>query len=374
MKKSFALTMLFTSIVLNLFAQNSASDKTFEIPEHIIISRRFEFKLDRGNKMKLELCALADLDRVSNVDSLIRIFLLDIAGLKDSLADPLTSKRIDHVTDAQGRKKIRLNQVKEKGASFLIKDGELASLRTAQDTIHLIGIINNPSVVKGEGISRSNPRYYHYTFYINDMSELESYTGGKLTAKISALQKNINGKWPLIPGTGSHYLKADNTISADKARGITEQTFGGGSFVTFLWSVNVQNYKNYFVPSFSMGTRFTFSSARKNFKWVPGIYWEPHFLFSKDSSGKLRSFRNDFLTLNYAQGGTTAYDAKKAFSFSTAVSLGYLIRRKGDFFEKNTFRLGAGNIQMNKTNIEPFMYFNNFFKGVTPAIRITQYF
>jgi hypothetical protein len=374
MKKLFALTMLFTSIALNLFAQSNASDKTFEVPGNIVISRRFEFKLDRGNKMKLELCAFADLDRISNVDSLLRIFLQDIAALKDSLNDPLTSKRIDHVTDAQGRKKIRLNQFKEKGASFLIKDGELASLRTAQDTIHLIGIINNPAVVKGESVSRSNPRYYHYTFYMNDMSELEAYTGGKLTAKISTLQKNITGKWPVIAGTGAHYLKADNTISADKARGITEQTFGGGSFVTFLWSVNVQNYKNYFVPSFSLGTRFTFSSACKNFKWVPGLYWEPHFLFGRDSTGKLNTFRNDFLTLNYAQGGTTGYDAKKEFSFSAAVSLGYLIRRKGDFFEKNTFRLGAGNIQMKKTNVEPFIYFNNFFKGVTPAIRITQYF
>jgi hypothetical protein len=374
MKKLFALTMLVTGIALNSFGQNDASDKTFEVPDNILMSRKFEFKLNKGNKMKLELSALVDLERVSNVDSLLRIFLLDIAPLKDSLSDPLTSKRIDHVTDTQGRKKIRLNQFKEKGASFLVKNGELASLRTAQDTIHLIGIISNPADASGELVSRINPRYYHYTFYINDMNELEAYLGGTLTAKINTLQKNVDGKWPLVLGTGSHYLKADKTITADRPRGITEQASGGGSFITFLWSVNVQNYKNYFVPSFSMGTRFTLTNRQRNFKWVPGFYWEPHFLFSRDSIGKLRTFRNDFLTLQYSQGGTTAYDAKKAFSFSTAVSLGYLIRRKGEFFEKNTFRLGAGNIQFQKTNIEPFMYFNNFFKSVTPAIRITQYF
>jgi hypothetical protein len=373
MKKLFALTMLSTSITVNLCAQKSASDKTFEVPDYIVISRKFEFKLDKGNKMKLELSALADLERVSNVDSLLRIFLLDIAPLKDSLSDALTSKRVDHVTDAQGRKKIRLSQSRENGAGFVITNGELASLRSAQDTIHLIGIITNPASTK-ELISKANPRYYHYTFYLNDMNELETYLGGPLTKKISTLQQNISGKWPLILGSGAHYLKADSDISADKRRGITEQAYGGGTFVTFLWSVNMQNYKNYFVPSFSLGTRFTFTNARRSFKWVPGLYWEPHFLFGRDSSSKLRTYRNDFLTLTYAQGGTTGYDAKKQFSFSAVFSLGYLVRRKGEFFEKNTFRLGGGSIQMLKTNVEPFFYFNDFFKGVTPAIRITQYF
>lgn len=374
MKKLGVITMLLTSITVNLCAQQSASDKAFEVPENIIIHRKFDFNLDKGNKVVLELSALEDLERVSNVDSLLRIFLQDIAPLKDSMADALASRRIDYVTDAQGRKKMRFRQFTEKGASFLIKDGELASLRTTQDTVHLIGIINNAAPAKSEKVSRSLPRYYHYTFYLNDIDDLNALVGGPLTAKINTLQNNINGKWPLVMGTRSHYLKADKTITADERRGTTMQSAGGGDFITFLGSVNVQNYKNYFVPSLSLGAQFTFTNAQKTFKWVPGIYWEPHFLFGRDSANKLRSFRNDFLTLTYAQGGTTGYDSKKDFSFSTAFSLGYLIRRKGEYFEKNTFRLGAGSIQMKKTNVEPFIYFNNFFKGVTPGIRITQFF
>jgi hypothetical protein len=116
------------------------------------------------------------------------------------------------------------------------------------------------------------------------------------------------------------------------------------------------------------------SNRERSFKWEPGIYWEPHFLFAKDSSGKLRTFRNDFLTLTYAQGGTKEYDPRKEFSFSAAFSLGYLIRRDGAYFENHTFRLGGGKIQMLKTSVEPSLWFNNFFKGVTPGIRITQYF
>jgi hypothetical protein len=374
MKKLLTVAMLLTSITVNLCAQRSASDPTFEVPANIIINRKFEFRLEKGNKMVLELAALDDLARVSNVDSLLRIFLQDIAALKDSLTDALTAKRIDHVTDAQGRKRIRFRQFAEKGASFLVQNGELASLRTAQDTVHLIGIVANAPKATDDKVSSTLPRYYHYTFYINDVNGLEALLGGPLTAKINTLQNNLYGKWPLVLGTSSHYLKADKTITADRPKGSTYQTASGNAFVTLLWSVNVQNYKNYFVPSLSLGTRFTFTNVQRTFKWVPGIYWEPHFLFGRDSANRLRTFRNDFLTVTYAQGGTTGYDAQKDFSFSTAFSLGYLIRRKGEYFEKNTFRLGAGNIQMKKTNVEPFIYFHNFFKGVTPGIRITQYF
>ncbi|HRI20597.1 MAG TPA: hypothetical protein PLA68_06565, partial [Panacibacter sp.] len=136
----------------------------------------------------------------------------------------------------------------------------------------------------------------------------------------------------------------------------------------------VQNYKNYFVPSFSLGARFVFTNRDRTFKWEPGIFWEPHYLFAKDNAGKLKTYRNDFLTLTYGQGGITDHDPRKEFSFSAVFSLGYLIRREGDFIEKNTFRLGAGKLQLYKTTIEPSMYFDNFFHGVTPGIRISQSF
>ena len=372
MKKLFLLAMLLTSIASTLIAQSNLTDKAFTVPDNIIIIRKYDIKLDKGNAARIELSAFEDLQAIANIDSLLTAFLQNIAPLKDSLNNPLTSKRIDYVTDAQGRKKIRFQQFAEKGASFLLSGGELASLRSAQDTINIIGVIPNPAKSM-DRVSLRNPRYYHVTFFLNDINDLESYRNGILANKIATIQNNYTGKWPLILGTSSHYLKADTTISADKARGLTYKG-SAASYISFLGSVNVQNYKHYFVPSFSLGARVTLSNRERTFKWEPGLYWEPHFLFAKDSSGKLKTFRNDFLTLTYGQGGTKDFDPRKEFSFSTVFSLGYLIRRDGDYFEKHTFRLGGGKIQMLKTSVEPSLWFNNFFKGVTPGIRITQYF
>ena len=195
---------------------------------------------------------------------------------------------------------------------------------------------------------------------------------GILAEKIATIQNNVNTKWPLILGSSSHSLQKDKAISADRPKGFTPGETG--DYLEGFISVNIQNYKNYFVPSFSLGAQVTYTNRDRTFKWEPGLFWEPHFLFANDAQGKLHTYRNDFLTFTYGQGGTTDFDPRKDFSFSAVFSLGYLIHREGDFMEKNTFRLGAGKLKLLKTTIEPSMYFNDLFKGVTPGIRISQRF
>jgi hypothetical protein len=372
MKKAFIVLMLSISILTDLCAQQkSQEDKAFEVPENIVINRRFYIDLEKGNKLTIEVTDITDLQRIANIDSLLKVFAHDLTPLKDSLSDPLTSKRIDYVTDAQGRKKVRILQYASKGDNYLLNNGELSSLKINQDTINIIGVITNPPKPK-QKISLHNPRYYHLVFYLNNFNELAGYMNGTLTQKISTIQNKVNGRWPILKGGGSHYLKPDKSIVADKAKGFTPS--GTGDFLTAQATVNIQNYKAYFVPSFSLGLRLTVTNRDRTFKWEPGLFWEPHFLFSKDAQGKLRTYRNDFLTLTYGQGGTTDHDPKKDFSFSAVFSLGYLIHQSGEFIEEGTFRFGAGRLKLLKTTIEPSIYFDHLFKGVTPGIRISQSF
>src|SRR5664279_5170219 len=103
MKKTICVLMLFTSITGSLCAQTvNKSDKTFEVPENIVFNRHFMLDLGKGNKMDIKVSDISDLERLSNMDSLLQIFVNDITPLKDSLADPLTSKRVDYFTDTKG--------------------------------------------------------------------------------------------------------------------------------------------------------------------------------------------------------------------------------------------------------------------------------
>ena len=371
MKKLLLSAMLVSGITVSLCAQSDNSDNTFTVPRNIIFNRAFTIDLGSGNKVKIELSDITDLARLSNMDSVLQVFLDDIGLLKDSLQNPLSAKRIDYVTDQLNRKKIRFRQQDPAGNSYLLSNGELAALKTNQDSIFLIGIIANPPIPE-ERISRNNPRYFQVSFYLNHVTDISNYLDGLLSKDIAAIQKNVNGKWPLVLGTGSHYMEGDKRIVADKKKGFTYKSVN--NFIGLNFSVNVQNYKQYFVPSFTLGSRFTFTNRDRTFKWQPGLAWEPHFIFSPDQQNRLRTYRNDFLTLTYAQGGTKDYDPKNGFAFSAHFTLGYLVYRQGDLMEQGTFRLGGGKFSFYKTTVEPSFYFNDLFRGVTPCIRISQFF
>jgi hypothetical protein len=366
MKKILCLLMLFISISATLCAQTG--DKTFEVPDYIIFNRKFTINLDSRNKLVIRLSDMNDLERLSNLDSLMKVFLNDMEPLKDSLGNELTAKRIDYVID-QNRKKIRLLQYPAKGESFIVDNNGLAALRVSQDTINIIGVLPDPPKPLDK-TSLKNPRYYWFSFYLNDWTEIRNYLHGELNVKIKTLLTNLNGKWTVVRGAGITRLQADNSITATRGRGHAAE----GGFLSGYITVNAQNYKQYFVPSFSLGLQAVITNKERSFKWQPGLLWEPHFLFAKDAQGKLKTWRNDFLTLTYAQGGTKDHDPRKEFAFSAHFSFGYLINRNGEFFDKNSFRLGGGQIQFMKTTIEPCMYFSDFFKRVTPAIRISQSF
>jgi hypothetical protein len=136
----------------------------------------------------------------------------------------------------------------------------------------------------------------------------------------------------------------------------------------------LQNYKHYFVPSFSLGVGVIISTP--HFKRDIVLSWDPHFFFAKDGHDKLKTFRNDFLTLTWGQGVVENNEPRKESHLLFIMSLGYLIKREGEYFDKNTLRMGGGRLSLfgGKTKFEPVIYFDNFFKGVTPGLRWIQSF
>lgn len=370
MKNTICLLMLVTSITAIAFAQNNPtkSDKTFDFPiGHA--SRRFTVDLGKGNRMQIELKDMEDLNRFTNMDSVIRVFLADIEPLRDSLGDELLSKRIDYTTDSLGRTKIRIQQFKPKGSSFLLNGGEVAALKLEQDTIHFLGMV---SFIAKYTLRKAFNDYRHYrvSFFLNNLADLATYMDGNLNNKIQSMQRTIRPAWNTTNKKGIAYLKADPSISAKLPKGFIT----GGDFVFLRATADIQNYKSYFVPSFNLAAGVIISNS--HFKRDIALSWDPHFFFARNDNGKLKTFRNDFLTLTWGQGDIKDNDPKKESHFLFTMSLGHLIKREGEYFDKNTFRLGAGRLSLfdGKTKIEPAIYFNNFFKGVTPGVRLIQSF
>lgn len=372
MKKIISLMMLVTGISGTTIAQeqpaSSNADKIFEIPSDFA-KRSFMVDLGKGNKMQIDLSEIEDLGRFRNIDSLLAVFLQEIVPLKDSLSDELASKRIDYVTDEMGRKKIRIQVFKPKGSSFLMQQGNLSALKIEQDTVCFLGSYPHRYTATLQK-PFTETRYYRLSFFVNQLEDLNSYTG--LNEKIQRIQEKVNSRWIKNDEGVWHIKNGDKAIySNHQPAGYNS---GRGDYITSLASVNLQNYKNNFVPSFSLGIGLGLNNGRV--KSLFGVLWEPNFFFAKNTQGNLQTYRNDFLTFTYNRTKLKDDNAVPAFTFINNFSFGYLVRQRGNFFEKNTMRIGVGQVSLfkNHINLEPVLYFNNFFKGVTPGVRLTVNF
>jgi hypothetical protein len=55
-------------------------------------------------------------------------------------------------------------------------------------------------------------------------------------------------------------------------------------------------------------------------------------------------------------------------------SIGYLIKRNGNWFEKNTVKFSLPGLQSKNIILEPEFYFNDFFKHFSPSLKLTLFF
>ncbi len=141
--KTAVLSLLLLSITGALCAQDSSyqqlppEEKIFT-PPPLSIKRIYHARLANGNKFQLEIGDPTDIGHLQNVDSLLMVFLSDLKAFRDSLADPLTVKRIDYLIESSGRKQLHLRQFRPTGSTFLLDGKEPARLRLRQDTIYII--------------------------------------------------------------------------------------------------------------------------------------------------------------------------------------------------------------------------------------------
>jgi hypothetical protein len=369
--------LAFLSITGTLCAQSdnnntlSGADKVFELPDYSL-AQRFRFDLGKGNLLMIEVGEGSNLDRFSNIDSLLLVFLADMKTFRDSLADPLTTKRIDYVMDLSGHKKVRLRQSRTPDARFLLGDGEPAALKMEQDSIHILLSFVAPAGVKAGQAGKT--RYDRLTLVINRYDELESFVTAGLNSKVKLLQTNRNHNYSFTNPDryGNAYLRADRSITAMNMTG--DKNALTSAELSALAGVTAQTYTNYFTPSFSLG--FAISVRQGANKNTVGFTWEPLFFFPVDAQGHQQTLHNDFLVFSYSYNRSGKKEEEKpnrVINIGPDFSLGWLVNREGGYFQKHSFRFSAARLTLmhNYVNIEPCIYFHDFLRNVTPGIKIS---
>jgi hypothetical protein len=359
MKKLIMLVLLYTTLVS---CARSQSD-FFELP-NTGFKYSFRFNLTDGETMQIELINRSDIRYLRNTDSIVQLCNKDIDKIKDSLQEDLNARHINYVMDRNIPRRLRLTQHTTPYSQFIIADDMVGHFKTSQDTITITGTLSN-----GLGIAKlDNKRYFRISFFLNDLDNLIFYKG-KLNEKISKLQAGMQQLW--VPDkSGSVTLKGSPDISAPSSGGYS----GLRNLFILRLSVDIQNYKTTFVPSISTGV----SIIKRGGKLIReyGFLNELHFQFIKNTEGRMSSEISSFVSASYGRSVSQTNAAESKIALFPFVSLGYLVNRKSEAYDLNTFKLGLGRFSFagGSTKIEPVIYFNNFFKGASPALRLVQRF
>jgi hypothetical protein len=309
--------------------------------------------LDRGNKLRIELANGYDLHTFENIDSLLMVFLGDLKSLRDSLSDPMTVKRIDYLIDTSGHKKLRIHQYRPPGTSFLVDGNEPALLKIQQDTIYIMLV--RKVARYGQGKTKRGLRYDRLCFFLNRYSELDAYVA-------SGLNETIHGML-------SDYRAPHHVYTCPFCYTINKPTIKShlhyGNALMLNASVAIQNYRNYFAPSFTLNSGVVLN--RGSIRYIFRAYWEPLFFFSTNAQGQSQVFRNDWVGV-----GFEAVPPENPNGLQAALSFSWLAHSEGNYFNpKPAFRLSPFLWQHGPFHIGPALYFDRFFKNVTPSIRFS---
>ncbi|UAY54624.1 hypothetical protein [Arachidicoccus terrestris] len=281
---------------------------------------------------------------------------------KDSLQDPLTVKKLQYIS-YNGRVTTLINQKPATGeTTYYIENGEMAIIKPLLDSITIAKV-------------DSSNGHYRAAVMILTMRSLSEFSK---IANATIVDRFIDSIEHAIPQDiarrpsyrsfiyGQYHMNKDNHFAGKVTiKKNVEYVLSLGL------SADIQNIKNYFVPSAAVGINWNhYALQSKNSYHNYGLYWAPYFFFGKDLKGKTTTYRNDFLFATY-----NAYHSDQEDHIGLGVylplSIGYLIHRKGAFLEKHTFGINAFGVKYGNATLKPYIYFHDFFKGVSPSIQLS---
>jgi hypothetical protein len=318
--------------------------------------------LPEKNRIWFDLAWVNHLSKVPDVDSLINETANLLLPLMDSFAADGWLRRIE-VDITQKPAMFRVITYLDKPKAFTRMEDELVQVKMDQDTIRI------------KFIQEKNDVSY-INLLVNNVADIQKLSPDAGNRSLELIKKGIEKNYPFPiknNGRNTYYavfnLETGALVSPEKNNYHALKIASDQIEITLL-KPSLSYARGNVFTAFSFGANINYFKSRgaNGFRIGVGMYWEPQFSFKTDASGKIQSSRNDFLTLRIAETPTKPY---ANFELLTTLSVGYLIRRSGNYFEKNTFRLGMPGVATGRLQIEPELYFNDFLKNVSPGIRLS---
>jgi hypothetical protein len=351
--------------------KESITEQMFNSPKPGSSRIRFDFRMSAGNVLMIELSTLSQIDSIPDLDSLAMAVKNSLALFHDSLTDPLAHKRVDILTSNPQR--IRIGIYPQQSNVFSIKNGDVTQLKVEQDTLRITLWSKGFHKNRKGTVPTFDP--YYLTFLLNNLADLSNLPFEDLTRIVQQVSKEVDK----VKHNDKRYSEvkyfAGYLVPSGKKYWNNNLTVAGKiKFSTDPYVQSAFQYiRNSFVPSAGVGIRLT-QKKSDHYEREWRLMWEPLFFFSRNSENKLLTQRNDFISFKQHSKSEFEGESKKVVLVQN-VSFGYLISRKGNWFEKNTFKFSLPTgIQYENILLEPEFVFNDFFKNFSPSLKFTVVF
>jgi len=367
MKRLLLMAVLaFAGASQDLYAQNSElqSESFFNTPAPGTLPLRATVELKGGNKIIFEYTNLAQANAMPNLDSLIKTIWASLSPFHDSLAKPLVSRRVDYYATAHDER-IRIKEYPQSGSFYSISGTDIAQLKIEQDTLR-IKLLTPPPVTTRKGAT-NDPIPYFVMLVINNITDIGLLSAGELGEAAALFQKDIlqhvtaKLTHPALRMDARYNLAAQKRITPET--GVSPAT--GSAFTLGLYAGFGLQYTNGdWAPSMSGGLELKRAVNTNQWRSL-ALYFDNYFFFSRNAvTGKRLVDVNSFLTARYSFASVSKIDHSRLI-FTRSFAVGYLITRKGEWFDKVTVKITLPGISFRNITIEP-EFINQY-----PSLKLT---
>lgn len=355
--KTFITTMLAVGILSHAFAQNIPGTKPWVLEKH----SRYQFDLEKGNKLVVYAPNVRSLQQFQNIDSTLALFIRDFKKIKTGLEETTNARTVIYKPLSNGQYQLDLKEHTSSQQRFQLRpqSPEPLLLKTSQDTLLIVQ--NAKSVVINESV--------YFCFVLNNLEDAEGLV------ETSTANAHIRKALEDVKKYMGHDL-TDERFSFE----YTDTPLSGRMFR------KVQNKKEDFIavhPSFGVGVfrNELVPNSQVDFTFVPNKYkmigytlgWRSMFFTERnDQTRRFTTHSNGFV-----QVGVTLYDFRRPSSKRINTEkvlfgayLGHSVTRNGSIFDKNTWNFSMTVTTYGMFKIQPEIYFNGFFKSVQPGLRL----
>jgi len=203
--------------------------------------------------------------------------------------------------------------------------------------------------------------------YFSEFSQLKEIENMNTEFVFSELKKKLNSKTNLFPDDCAMikwYKLNENNMLTTLYETCSMRHRNGNGEIQLSLGTNLQNLKGIWAGSFNAKIAFVFGR-----KMVLRNKYSVQSDWIYDFSSREQQFQkhvNYFVGVGYARNAS--FNPKNSSWYG--ISTSYLLKRNGDFFNKNTFAIGLSRSIDSRFEIQPMIYFNDFFKNAYPSLKI----